>query len=219
MADNTSDMTTPQEPVPAPASVPITSTTPAAAPAKSNGVRTVVLAGVSAVVGAVLILGAGVIGYSIGNHDGKNHREATLTVSGERNGQPGGPQGDWQGGQQDGQQGGGPMMDGQRGIDPDGDNWSGGGQRDGQQDGPMFGGPQGQSPFGQRGDQPGGPMMQGPGSGMMGGQQGGPMMQGPGAGIQDFLNQLQSGKGLTSDQQQLLEQLKGFVGGMRNQAG
>jgi hypothetical protein len=45
----------------------------------------------------------------------------------------------------------------------------------------------------------------------------GPMMQGNG--IQDFLNQLQGGEGLTPDQQQFLDQLKGFVGGIRNQMG
>jgi hypothetical protein len=212
MADNTNDMTTPQEPVSVPVGEPIVPA-PAPAPdsAKSSGVRTVVLAGVSAVVGAVVILGAGIIGYAIGNHDDGNHREATLTVSADRNGQQGGQQGQSPFGQQGGQQSG-PMMqgpgdgmmggDGQRGIDPDGDNWTGGGR--------MPGGEQGQSPFGQQGQSP---------FGQQGGQQSGPMMQGPGAGIQDFLNQLQSGKGLTSDQQQFLDQLKGFVGGMRNQAG
>ncbi len=207
MDDNTNDMTTPQEPVAAPAPAvlpPISATVPAE---KSKSVGKYVLAGVSAVVGAVLVLGAGVIGYSIGNHDSKNHREATLTVSADRNGQDGGqrgvdPDGDnWGGGNQgggmmDGQQGNGPMMggDGQRGVDPDGDNWAGGNQGGG-----MMGGDLGNGPA-------------------LGGQQGpGPMMQGNG--IQDFLNQLQSGQGLTSDQQQFLDQLKGFVGGMRNQAG
>ena len=178
MSENSNDMTSPQEPIPAQVGEPITPATPmpSAPAAKSSNVRTVVLAGVSAVVGAVLVIGAGVIGYSIGNHDADNHRSATLTVSGERGGQ--------QGSQQNG-----PMMGGndQRGVDPDGDNWTGG-----------QGGQQGSGP-------------------MMGGQPGGPMMQGNG--IQDFLNQLQSGQGLTGDQQQFLDQLKGFIGGMRNQVG
>ena len=180
MSENSNDMTTPQEPIPAQVGEPITPATPlpatAAPAAKTSNVRTYVLAGVSAVVGAALVLGAGVVGYAIGNHDGDNHRSATLTVSGERNGQ------------QDGDMGSGPMMggDGQRGMDPDGDNWSGQ-NRDG---------------------------------GMMGGQQGGPMMGGDmGNGIQGFLDQLQNGQGLTSEQQQFLDQLKGFVGGMRNQVG
>jgi hypothetical protein len=151
----------------------------------------------------VLILGAGVIGYAIGNHDGGNHREEMLTVTADRGGQSGD--------QQDG-----PMMDGQRGIDPDGDNWSGGQRGGDRQGGPMMGGQMGDSPFGQQG---GGPMMGGQQGQSPFGQQDGPMMQGPGGGIQDFLNQLQSGEGLTSDQQQFLDQLKGFVGGMRNQVG
>jgi hypothetical protein len=113
--------------------------------------------------------------------------------------------------------------DGQRGVDPDGDNWTGGGQQGGAPgNGPMMGGD------GQRGVDPDGDNWTGGnrGDGMMGGQQdgqqggalgNGPMMQGNG--IQDFLNQLQSGQGLTSDQQQFLDQLKGFVGGMRGQNG
>jgi len=181
MSENSNDMTTPQEPVaaPAPAVLPPIAAAPAA-PQKDKGVRTYVLAGVSAVVGAVLVLGAGAIGYSIGNHDSENHREASLTVSADRNGDQGG---------QGAGQGDGPMMggQGQRGVDPDGDNWTGGNQGSG----PMMGGQDG--------------------------NQGGPMMRGNG--IQDFLNQLQSGQGLTSDQQQFLDQLKGFVGGMRNQVG
>ena len=54
-------------------------------------------------------------------------------------------------------------------------------------------------------------------NGGMGGNRNDGMMQGNG--IQDFLNQLQGGEGLTPDQQQFLDQLKGFVGGMRNQMG
>ena len=188
MDENTNEITTPQEPTPVQMAAPLSSSLPAA-PASSDkgkGVRTYVVAGVSAIVGAVLVLGAGVVGYAIGNHDNDNRHSATLTVSGER--------GDQQGGQQGGVPGNGPMMggDGQLGVDPDGDNWTGGNR--------------------------GGGMM----GGQQDGQQGGPLGNGPmmqGNGIQDFLNQLQSGQGLTSDQQQFLDQLKGFVGGMRNQMG
>jgi len=219
MDENTNEITTPQEPTPFQMAEPLSSSLPAA-PASSDkgkGVRTYVVAGVSAVVGAVLVLGAGVVGYTIGNHDSDNRHSATLTVSGER--------GDQQGGQQGGAPGNGPMMggDGQRGVDPDGDNWTGGGQQGGAPgNDPMMGGD------GQRGVDPDGDSWTGGnrGGGMMGGQQdgqqggalgNGPMMQGNG--IQDFLNQLQSGQGVTRDQQQFLDQLKGFVGGMRNQMG
>jgi len=211
MSEKSNDMTTPQEPIPAQASEPIAPATPLPASsepaAKGNGIRTAVIAGASALVGAVLVLGAGAIGYSIGNHDSDNHREATLTVSGDRNGQQEGGQGEgprmghddeYGMHDQDGMMQGPGGMD-QRGIDPDGDNWSGQNR-----DGGMMGGGQGD-----------GPMMQGPG-GMMNGLGNGPAM---GGGIQDFLNQLQSGEGLTPDQQQFLDQLKGFVGGMRNQMG
>ena len=152
--------------------------------------RTLVLAGVSALVGAVLVLVGGAVGYSIGQHDGDNHRNADSSVAADRNAQQGDEYGDGpmmghddeygmnrDGGMMPGQGG----MD-QRGSDPDGDNWTG-------------------------------PNREG---GMMGGGSG-PMMQGNG--IQDFLNQLQSGQGLSPDQQQFLDQLKGFVGGMRNQMG
>jgi len=54
-------------------------------------------------------------------------------------------------------------------------------------------------------------------NGGMGGNRNDGMMQGNG--IQDFLKQLQGGEGLTPDQQQFLDQLKGFVGGMRSQMG
>ena len=184
MDESTNDMTTPQQPTPAQAGQPVAPAVPLPATAssaeKGKCVRNYVLAGVSGVVGAVLVLGAGVIGYSIGTHDGRSHHEATFTMSADRNGQPGDQQGR--------EPGNDPMMGGR-------------------EDGPAFG-----ERYGQQDDQPGGPMM--------GGQQGkGPMMQGPGGGIQDFLNQLQGGQGLTSDQQQFLDQLKGFIGGMRDQAG
>ena len=175
MSENSNDMTTPQEPIPAQPAAPVAPATPlpaAAAPVeKGNGVRTLVLAGVSALVGAVLVLVGGAVGYSIGQHDGDNHRNAESSVAADRNAQQGDEYGD------------GPMKghDDEYGMNHDGGMM--GGQRDG---------------------------------GMMGGGSG-PMMQGNG--IQDFLNQLQSGEGLSPDQQQFLDQLKGFVGGMRNQMG
>lgn len=211
MSENSNDMTTPQEPIPAQAAEPIPPAVPLpAAPApvaKSSSVRTVVLAGASAVVGAALVLGAGAIGYSIGHHDSENYREARMTVSADREGQQGsGPMmgHDDEYGMSD-ESGGmhGPEGMNERGMDPDGDNWSGENR-----DGGMMGG--------NRDGQGDGPMMQGPG-GMMDGFGSGPSMGGNG--IQDFLDQLQSGQGLTPDQQQFLDQLKGFVGGMRNQMG
>lgn len=149
MDENSNDMATPQEPIPAQPSESIAPAAPLPATVtsaeKGNGVRNYVLAGASAVVGAVLVLGAGAIGYTIGNHDSDDYREATMSLSGDRNGQQGESEDEAYG------------------------------NRDGND----------------------------------------PMMQG--GGIQDFLNELNSGRGLTPDQQQFLDQLKGFVGGMRNQ--
>lgn len=203
MSENSNDMTTPQEPITPQVGEPIAPATPLpAAPVaddKSKGMRNYVLAGVSAVVGAVLVLGAGAIGYAIGSNDkgDDGHRGGEMSIAADRDGQQGQKnddgsmmgRGDEYGMQGDGRKMGGhheghdmPGMGGQRGMDSDGDNWSGQ-NRDG---------------------------------GMMGGENG-PMMQGNG--IQDFLNQLNGGQGLSPDQQQMLDQLKGFIGGMRNQMG
>jgi hypothetical protein len=208
MSENSNDMTTPQEPIPAEPAAPVAPAAPlpaaAAAAPNGKGVRNYVLAGVSAVVGAVLVLGSGAIGYAIGSNDkgDDGHRGGEMSIAADRDSQQGQQRGDGSmmdrgdeygmqndGGMMDGHHEGHDMpgMDGQggmgsRGMDPDGDNWSGQ-NRDG---------------------------------GMMGGGSG-PMMQGNG--IRDFLNQLQSGQGLSPDQQQFLDQLKGFVGGMRNQMG
>ena len=191
MTENSNEMTTPQEPIPAQVGEPIAPATPlpttAVAVEKGKGVRTYVLAGASALVGAVLVLVGGAVGYSIGQHDGDNHRGAELTVSADRNGQ----QGDEYGNQNGNEYGDGPMMGHDDEYGMNGDGGMMGGHRDG--------------------------MMPGQGQMDMRGQQGGPMMQGNG--IQDFLNQLQGGQGLSPDQQQFLDQLKGFVGGMRNQMG
>lgn len=195
MDENSNEKTTPQEPVPAQAGDSIAPATPlpaAAVPeAKSTGVRTVVLAGASAVVGAALVLGGVAVGYSIGNNDSDNYREATMAVSGDRNSEQGESYGD----SYEERKGNGPMMGHDDEYGMRGDEGPMGGSRDGG-------------------------MMQGPGDmndeyGMRGGE--GPMMQGNG--IQDFLDQLQGGQGLSPDQQQFLDQLKGFVGGMRNQMG
>lgn len=178
MTENSNDMTTPQEPIPAQMGEPIAPATPLPTTAveKGKGVRTYVLVGASALVGAVLVLVGGAVGYSIGQHDGDNHRGAELTVSADRNGQQGGEYGNQNG-------------------NPNSDGGMMGGHRDEMMPG--------QREMDMRGQQ--------------GGAGNGPMMQGNG--IQDFLDQLQGGQGLSPDQQQFLDQLKGFVGGMRNQMG
>jgi hypothetical protein len=177
MPDNDNGMTTPQEPISAQASEPIAPATPLPAAVtsteKDKSVRNYVLAAVSGVVGVLLFLGAGVIGYAIGQHDNDNYRGGEFGVSADRGGQ------------------------------------QGEGYEEGYGDHPMKGH---DDEYGMNGEMGGNPDDQ------FGGDFGnGPMMQGNG--IQDFLNQLQGGEGLTPDQQQFLDQLKGFVGGMRNQMG
>ena len=206
MAENENDMTTPQEPVPAQASEPIAPATPLPAAVtsteKDKSVRNYVLAGVSGVVGVLLFLGAGVIGYAIGQHDndGDNYRGGELAVSADR----GGPQGE---GHEEGYEKGYGDEYGMKGHD---DEYGMNGEMGGNRDDGMMRGP---GDMDQRGMNPGDQF-----GGDFGGNFGdGPMMQGNG--IQDFLNQLQGGEGLTPDQQQFLDQLKGFVGGMRNQMG
>ena len=151
MPENENDMTTPQEPIPAQVSDPIAPATPLPAAVtsteKGKSVRNYALGAVAGVVGILLFLGAGVVGYAIGHNDSEKYRGGELAVSADH----GGPHGE--------------------------------GYEEGHEEG-----------YGDR-----------------------PMMQGNG--IQDFLNQLQGGEGLTPDQQQFLDQLKGFVGGMRNQMG
>jgi hypothetical protein len=186
MDENSADKTTPQEPIPAkPAesiapATPLPATVPSAD--KDNRSRNYVLAGVSAVVGAALVLGAGVVGYSIGHHDSDSYREGVMSLSGDRNGPRGEAYGD---------------------RDGSGSMKGHGGEYGMNSDGGMMGG--------QRGN---GPMM---GDGQGGAPGNGPMMQGNG--IQDFLNQLQNGQGLSPDQQQFLDQLRGFITGMRGMAG
>jgi hypothetical protein len=190
MAENDNDMTTPQAPVPAQVSEPIAPATPlpatVATTEKNKSVRNYVLAAVSGVVAVLLFLGAGVIGYAIGQHDNDNYRGSEYAASVDRGGQQGGGYGEGSGDR--------PMQ----GHD---DEYGMNGEMGGNRDDGMMRGPGGMNP----GDQFGGDLGNGP------------MMQGNG--IQDFLNQLQSGEGLTPDQQQFLDQLKGFVGGMRNQMG
>jgi hypothetical protein len=170
MAENDNDMTTPQDPIASPVSEPIAPATPLPATAvtteKDKSVRNYVLAGVSGVVGVLLFLGAGVIGYAIGQHDSDEYRGDEYSYAVEHDGQKGEGYGE---GSEEGY-GEGPM----RGYDDE---------------------------YGMNGG--------------MGGNRNDGMMQGNG--IEDFLNQLQGGEGLTPDQQQFLDQLKGFVGGMRNQ--
>ena len=85
MTENSNEMTTPQEPIPAQVGEPIAPATPlpttAVAVEKGKGVRTYVLAGASALVGAVLVLVGGAVGYSIGQHDGDNHGGAGTVFS------------------------------------------------------------------------------------------------------------------------------------------
>lgn len=202
MDENSADMTTPQEPIPAKPTESIAPATPlpATVPSadKDNRSRNYVLAGVSAVVGAALVLGAGVVGYSIGHHDSDSYREGVMSLSGDRNGPRGEAYGDRDGSGSMKGHGGEYGMNGERGLTPDGESWMGGNG-----DGGMMGG--------QRGN---GPMM---GDGQGGAPGNGPMMQGNG--IQDLLNQLQNGQGLSPDQQQFLDQLRGFITGMRGMAG
>lgn len=198
MAENDNDMTTPQDPIASPVSEPIAPATPLPATAvtteKDKSVRNYVLAGVSGVVGVLLFLGAGVIGYAIGQHDndGDNYRGGELAVSADR----GGPQGE---GYEEGYEKGYGDEYGMKGHD---DEYGPQGE-EGMMRGPGDMDQRGMNP----GDQFGGDF-----DGNFGD---GPMMQGNG--IEDFLNQLQGGEGLTPDQQQFLDQLKGFVGGIRNQ--
>ena len=174
MAENDNDMTTPQDPIAPATPLPATAVTTE----KDRSVRNYVLAGVSGVVGVLLFLGAGVIGYAIGQHDsdGDNYRGGELAVSADR----GGPQGE---GYEEGYEKGHGDEYGMKGHD---DEYGMNGHDD---------------EYGMNGG--------------MGGNRNDGMVQGNG--IEDFLNQLQGGEGLTPDQQQFLDQLKGFVGGMRNQ--
>ena len=114
-----SDMTTPPDPNPAPVTEPLQLTdqapVAAAAPepvAKTSHTRTI-LEVVGVVVAFFLILGAGTAGFVVGHATSNGGKHGRVAVF---------------------QQGDGGMMGGQRGIDPDGDNWTGGGQQG-------FGGP------------------------------------------------------------------------------
>ena len=200
MPENDNDMTTPQEPIPAQVSEPIAPATPLPAAVtsteKGKSVRNYALGAVAGVVGVLLFLGAGVVGYAIGHNDSEKHRGGEFAVAVEHDGQKGE---EYREGYGDG-----PMM----GQD---DEYGMNGEMGGNRDDGMLRGPGGMDERGMegRGINPDGPF---------GGDLGnGPMMQGNG--IQDFLKQLQGGEGLTPDQQQFLDQLKGFVGGMRNQMG
>jgi hypothetical protein len=187
MAENDNDMTTPQDPIASAVSEPIAPATPLPATAvtteKDKSVRNYVLAGVSGVVGVLLFLGAGVIGYAIGQHDndGDNYRGGELAVSADR----GGPQGE---GYEEG-------YGDEYGMNGHDDEYGMNGHDD------EYGMKSHDDEYGMNGG--------------MGGNRNDGMMQGNG--IEDFLNQLQGSEGLTPDQQQFLDQLKGFVGGMRNQ--
>jgi hypothetical protein len=203
MAENDNDMTTPQESIPAQVSEPIAPATPLPAAVtsteKGKSVRNYALGAVAGVVGVLLFLGAGVVGYAIGHNDSERYRGGELAVSADR----GGPHGEgYEEGHEEGY--------GDRPMKGHDDEYGMNGEMGGNRDDGMMRGP---GDMDQRGMNPGDQF-----GGDFGGNFGdGPMMQGNG--IQDFLNQLQGGEGLTPDQQQFLDQLRGFVGGMRNQMG
>jgi hypothetical protein len=194
MAENDNDMTTPQDPIASPVSEPIAPATPLPATAvtteKDKSVRNYVLAGVSGVVGVLLFLGAGVIGYAIGQHDSDEYRGDEYSYAVEHDGQKGEGYGE---GSEEGYEEGS-----EKGYEEGYGEGSEKAYEEGYGEGPMRGY---DDEYGMNGG--------------MGGNRNDGMMQGNG--IEDFLNQLQGGEGLTPDQQQFLDQLKGFVGGMRNQ--
>jgi hypothetical protein len=204
MAENDNDMTTSQEPISAQASQPIAPATPLPATVseaeKSNSVRNYAFAAVAGVAGVLLFLGAGVIGYAIGHNDSDDYRGGEYAYAVEHDGQKGEGYGE---GSDEGYAEGsdeGYAEGSDEGYAEGSDEGYAEGSDEGYGEGPMKGY---DDEYGMNGG--------------MGGNRNDGMMQGNG--IQDFLNQLQGGEGLTPDQQQFLDQLKGFVGGMRNQMG
>jgi hypothetical protein len=200
MAENDNDMTTSQEPISAQASQPIAPATPLPAAVseaeKSNSVRNYALAAVAGVAGVLLFLGAGVIGYAIGHNDSDDYRGGEYASAVEYDDQKGEGYGE---GSEEGY-GEGYGEGSEEGYGEGSEEGYGEGSEEGYGEGPMRGY---DDEYGMNGG--------------MGGNRNDGMMQGNG--IQDFLKQLQGGEGLTPDQQQFLDQLKGLVGGMRSQMG